>query len=322
MVSKRIFVAAQPESALPAKKSTSVKWLLIIAAVAGFVFLLFSAAKAVVSLATPQGNIALISVSGSISSGNGDFLGEEASPDAIVEMIKQAEKDSRVKGMLIEINSPGGSPVASEEVMNAVKKAAKPKAAVIRDIGTSGAYWVASAADHVVASPVSLTGSVGVTASYLEFSELLNQYGIQYERLVSAPYKDIGSPFRNLTGEEKAISQEALAKMHDYFLSSVKENRNIGDAAAIEKISTAVVFLGSEAKELGLVDELGGKEEAEAWLMRQTNLTEIKYVTYEKKPLFSLGSLLAQQSSHAGAAFGKSIIAAIFRASAVQNVRT
>lgn len=322
MVSKRIFVAAQPESALPAKKSISVKWLLIIAAVAGFVFLLFSAAKAVVSLAAPQGNIALISISGSISSGNGGFLGEEASPDAIIEMIERAEKDSRVKGTLVEINSPGGSPVASEELMKAVKNAKKPTVAVIRDIGTSGAYWVASAADHVVASPVSLTGSVGVTASYLEFSQLLENYGVRYERLVSAEHKDIGSPYRNLTEEEKAIAQEGLAKMHSYFLSSVNENRKITDAAAIEKISTAQVFLGSEAKELGLVDELGGKEEAEGWLMRQTNLSEIKYTTYEKKPLFSLGSLLAQQSSHAGAAFGKSIIAAIFRASAVQNVQT
>ena len=289
------------------KKSSAVKWLVIIAAVAAFLFLLFSAARAVISSATPQGNIALISISGQIGSSDG-FLESPANPDDIADMISQAEKDSRVKGILIEVNSPGGSPVASEEVMKAVKKAAKPKVAVIRDVGASGAYWIASAADHVIASPVSLTGSVGVTASYLEFSGLLSQYGVKYERLVSGENKDAGSPFRNLTADERAIADDTLAAMHSYFLDSVKENRKITDAAAIEKISTARVFLGSEAKDLGLIDSLGGKEEAEAWLMRQANLTEIKYVTYKKKPFFSLGELLLRQSSNAGSAFGKAFL--------------
>lgn len=296
------------------------KWIIAIGMLCIAAFLV-AIASLMAAFGSQEGNVALVKVSGPIGSGD-DFFEKSAGPDEIIGMIEQAEETAAVRAILIEINSPGGSPVASEELMKAVKNAGKPTVAVIRDIGTSGAYWVASASDYIVASPVSLTGSVGVSASYLEFSELLNQYGVQYERLVSAEHKDIGSPFRNLTKEEKAISQEALAKMHDYFLSSVKENRNIGDAAAIKKISTAVVFLGSEAKELGLVDALGGKEEAEEWLKQQANLTEINYVTYEKKPLFSLGSLLAQQSSYAGSAFGKSLIAALFRASAVQNVQT
>ncbi len=321
MVYKKILVPPQPQNALQPVKGNKLKWLLIAAAVAALIFLLFSAARAVVSLATPEGNIARISISGQIGSGDG-FLESPASPDDVIGMIGQAEDDNRVKGILVEINSPGGSPVASEEIMKAVLETKKPAVAVIRDIGTSGAYWVASAADYVVASPVSLTGSVGVTGSYLEFSELLSQYGVRYERLVSAPYKDIGSPFRNLTGEERAISKEALARMHGYFLGSVTENRQLTDVAAIEKISTAQVFLGSEAKDLGLVDELGGKKEAEAWLMQQANLSEIKYVTYEKKPLFDLGTLLAGQSSAAGSAFGKSVIAAIFRTTTVRDVQT
>ncbi len=301
---KRIVVASV------GRKNSAVKWAIAagIVAAAALVLLLV---VAIAGLGKQQGNIALIKVSGSISSGGETFFEKQASPDEIIAMIERAEKNAAVKGILVEINSPGGSPVASEELMKAVKNAKKPAAAVIRDIGTSGAYWVASAADFVVASPVSITGSVGVSGSYLVFSQLLENYGVRYERLVSAEHKDIGSPFRNLTEEEIAIAEEALAKMHDYFLSSVVENRQLTDKAAIEKISTAIVFLGSEAKELGLVDELGGKKEAEEWLKQQTNLTEISYVTYEKRSLFNIGSLLAEQSSVAGSAFGKSLVAQI-----------
>ncbi|MBI3036928.1 signal peptide peptidase SppA [Candidatus Woesearchaeota archaeon] len=300
MAEKRLLVTA------PAGKGSGKKWL--IAAVAAAAVVVFALIFSLPSLSSRQGNVALVKISGHISSGEG-FLETSAKPDDIIGMLEKADEDARVKAILLEINSPGGSPVASEELMKAVKATKKPTAAVIRDIGTSGAYWVASASDYVIASPVSLTGSVGVTASYLEFSELLNQYGVRYERLVSAEHKDIGSPYRNLTAEEKTIAQEALAKMHNYFLSSVTENRQLTDTAAIDKISTAIVFLGSEAKELGLVDELGGKKEAEAWLKQQSNLTGIKYVTYEKKPLFDIGTLLAKQSAAAGSALGKSFLA-------------
>lgn len=313
-VGKRILVTSQT------KKSSAIKWLLIVAAVAGFLFLLFSAARAVVILATPEGNIALIKIIGEIG-GSGGLLASPASPDDIVGMVDSAEKDSRVKGILLEINSPGGRPVASEEIMKAVKGAKKPTVALIRDVGASGAYWIASAADYVVASPVSLAGSVGVSASYLEFSELLSQHGVQYERLVSSQYKDMGSPFRNLTAEERAITAEGLARMHQYFLSTVVEHRNLKDKDAIEKISTARVFLGSEAKELGLVDELGGKKEAEAWLKQQVNLIEVKYVTYGKKP-FSITDLILRQSAEAGGVFAQTFFSGLFSAAASQGVRT
>ena len=286
-----------------------------------FFIMLFSLVKLVVSSAVPQGNIALITITGEIGGSDG-LLSRPASPDDIVGTIERAGKDSRVKGMLVEINSPGGSPVASEEIMKALKSSKKPKVAVIRDIGASGAYWVASAADYVVASPVSLTGSVGVTASYLEFSQLLQKYGVNYERLVSGENKDIGSPYRNLTEQEAAIMLEEVGKLHEYFLNSVKENRKLTDPAAIKKIATARVFLGSEAKDLGLVDELGGKEEAEDWLMQQTNLTEVKYITYEKKPLFSLTDLVARQSAEAGSAFAQTFFSGLFRAAASQSMRT
>ncbi len=306
MLPKKMLVAAQPETR-PSRPV--VKWLIVGFAVLA-VAALFAASVAILAGYAAGGKVALIRVSGQISGSEGFFV-DAASPDEIIGMIEKAEKGPAIRGMLIEINSPGGSAVASEEIMKAVYGAEKPTVALIRDIGTSGAYWVASASDHVVASPVSITGSVGVLATYLEFSEFIEGYGVKYERLVAGQYKDIGSPFRNLTGEERGILQEGLDKMHGYFLESVRENRGLTDEAAIARISTAVIFLGTEAMELGLVDELGGKAEAEEWLKGQTGLEEINYVTYEKKPLFGVGGLLAEQSSSAGAAFGKSLVAQI-----------
>ncbi|MBI2143791.1 signal peptide peptidase SppA [Candidatus Woesearchaeota archaeon] len=314
-VGRKIFIAS------PNRKSGSLKWWLL-AAGAVFAFALLVAMVLSVSrLEIGQGSIALIKISGTIASGDDLLIGRAASPDKIIGMVDAAEKDSAVKGILLEINSPGGAPVASEEIMKAVKGAKKPTVALIREVGASGAYWVASASDYIVSSPVSITGSVGVTASYLEFSGLLEKYGVGYERLVAGERKDIGTPFRNLTKEEKAILQDALAKMQGYFLETVKENRKLTDDDAVAKISTALVFLGSEAKELGLVDELGGKKEAEEWLKKQTNLTEISYVTYEKKPLFGLGTLLAEQSATAGSSFGTAIMAAVLGAGELQNFR-
>ncbi|MBI3883795.1 MAG: signal peptide peptidase SppA [Sphingobacteriales bacterium] len=163
--------------------------------------------------------------------------------------------------MLFEINSPGGSAVASEEIANAVKKANKTTVAWIREIGTSGAYWVASSSGHIVANRVSITGSIGVIASYLEFPGLLEHYNITYQRLVSGKYKDIGSPFKEMTPEEKAIFQQNLDTIRDYFVSEVAKNREMSKKD-VDKIANGVFYLGAQAKELGLIDELGGKDEA------------------------------------------------------------
>ncbi|MBI2144980.1 signal peptide peptidase SppA [Candidatus Woesearchaeota archaeon] len=305
MPEKRIILAPVPA----VKKGFPVKWFLV----GGSVFLFFAVLVAVVVGlvgSASQGKVAVIRVFGVIGEGAG-FLESPARPDEIVSMIDRAEGDSRVKGILVEINSPGGSPVASEEVMKAVQGSEKPTVALIRDIGTSGAYWVASGADYVVASPVSLTGSVGVTGAYLEFSEFLSQHGVDYERVVSGKFKDTGSPFRNLTGEERELLISGLRQMHGYFLQSVIDNRGIEGNETIAAIATARVFLGSEAMGLGLVDGLGGKKEAEEWLLAETGLDEVRYVSYEKKPLFDFGPALAEQASVAGSAFAYSLLSGI-----------
>ena len=98
----------------------------------------------------------------------------------LVTFIQQANKDDSVKGILLEINSPGGTVVASKEIVQAVKDSEKPVVAYIREIGTSGAYWVASASDHIIADELSMTGSIGVVSSFLEFSGLMEEYCVTY----------------------------------------------------------------------------------------------------------------------------------------------
>ena len=132
------------------------------------------------------GNVALIPIEGMITvNGAAGFGASGASSSDVVKFIEKADENTQVQVILLEINSPGGSAVASDEIAAAVKNTEKPVVALIREAGASGGYWIASAADYVIANRMSITGSIGVISSYLEFSGLMEQYGVGYERLVA-----------------------------------------------------------------------------------------------------------------------------------------
>lgn len=253
------------------------------------------------------GNVALVKIDGVITTDESGFSFAERTSQSseIIRMLEESEKNPQIKGILIEINSPGGSAVASEEIANQIRKMKKPKVALIRDIGASGAYWVASAADRIVASPVSITGSIGVTASYLEFTRLMEKYGIKYEELTSGEHKDMGSPFRNLTEDERELFRKTLDETRSYFIEKVAENRNM-KYEEIEKLATGQIYTGREAKELGLIDELGSREEAENILKRELRTEKITYYEYERKESFfnALSDVMARQSFSVGEGIG------------------
>ncbi len=229
------------------------------------------------------GNVALIPISGMITADGGSYLGQgTVSSQTIVGFIEDAEKDPSLKAIVLEINSPGGSAVASDEIAVAVKKSQKPVIALIRESGASGAYWIASATDYIVANRMSITGSIGVISSYLEFSGLMQKYGVGYERLVAGDYKDMGSPYQQLNTKEKNIMQSKLDLIHDYFIKEVAQNRKISEDQ-VRKLATGEFYLGVEAKELGLVDELGDKDTVEKILKEKYGLTDIRYVPFEQK---------------------------------------
>lgn len=239
------------------------------------------------SMETPilaTGNVAVIPVKGVIVTEKGQslFASDEADSKTLIRQIKDIEKNPGIKAVIFEINSPGGSAVASEEVASAVKSLKKYKVAVIRETGTSGAYWVASACDKIVASRMSITGSIGVISSYLDFAGLLERYNVTYQRLVSGSYKDIGTPYRHLTPDEEKLLQKKIDMIHSYFVDSVASNRKM-PVEKMKELSTGMFFLGFEAKELGLVDEIGGREEAVELIKAELKLENVNIVEVSSK---------------------------------------
>lgn len=258
----------------------------------------------------PFGNTALIPIKGTILvDGDKGMFGEQiASSTKIIKFIQDADADPSIKAILFEINSPGGSAVASKEIVDAIKRVNKSTFAVIREIGTSGAYWVASATDQIIANELSMTGSIGAIASYLEFSRLLGHYNVSYERLVAGKYKDMGTPFKQLEPDERTILQTKLDKIHSYFIRQVAENRNIPLERARE-LSTGEFYLGSEALELGLVDTLGDMETAKEIIKQQLNLTTVELAEYAAPPtlLEILAGVFSEQFFFVGRGIGSAL---------------
>ena len=267
-----------------------------------------------------DGNVALISIDGIIlGSDSSDYLFESvSSSDDIVELVEEADENPSIKAIILEINTPGGSPVASEEIANAILKTNKTTVAWIRDIGTSGAYWAASASDHIIVSRASITGSIGVIGSYLEFPGFLERYNVTYRRLVAGKYKDIGSPYKEMTSEEQAIFQKMLDELGDHFISEVAKNRQMSKKD-VEKIANGLFYLGSEAKELGLVDELGGKDEAIKYIESKENI-KAELVEYEKEKGFleALSGVMNENSFFVG----KGIGSALFQSKSTVTITT
>ncbi len=257
--------------------------------------------------------IAVIKISGAIVSESTKipFQTALATSSKIIGFLDEAQKSDAVKGIILEINSPGGTVLASKKVAEKVKSIDKPVVAYIRDMGTSGGYWVASAADKIVADSLSITGSIGVISSYLEFSDLMEKYGVTYEGLKSGAHKDIGSPFKKLTDEERKILQKKLDAIHEHFIRAVAENRGLPENK-VRELATGVYYLGEEAKDVGLVDYLGGKDLAINVTKELAGITDAKIVTYEETP--TLLDFFSKLESAGAFYFGKGFATALSEA--------
>ena len=208
--------------------------------------------------------ISVIKLDGVISDSAGSsFFRDLTSSSSVLDLIIKATKDQNVKAIVIRINSPGGTVAASQELYKAVINARKKKPIVITmgDIAASGGYYISSAADAIFANPGTLTGSIGVITSYLNFYDLLNKIGIKGVVIKSGSYKDIGNPTRPMTPEEKKILQSLLDDTYDQFLSDVSKGRNI-QKSTIAKIAQGLIYTGKQAKKAGLVDYLGDYNQA------------------------------------------------------------
>ncbi|MFB6294378.1 MAG: signal peptide peptidase SppA, partial [Candidatus Nanohaloarchaea archaeon] len=257
-------------------------WMHVLIGLAVLVVVAFAASPAADDIRTQlnpsTGELGVITVEGAISYGGGVQDGG-VSPRTLDKLTKQATSDG-ADALLYEIDSGGGAVVASKEAARVIADAGVPTVCRLREIAASGAYWAASACDTVVADPLTLTGSIGVSSTYLEFSGLLDRFGVEYVNLTAGKYKDMGSQYKNLTPAERERFNDILNQTHAAFIRAVAENRNMS-YNAVEAAATGEVFLGREAKRLGLVDRLGGRKTAIAAAHNLTNTSELETTRYE-----------------------------------------
>ena len=187
------------------------------------------------------------------------------SSDDIIYYMNQAEKDENIKALILEIDSYGGVPVAGEEVANALKASTKPTVTLIRQAGVSAAYWAATGAKKIYASKNSDVGSIGVTMSYLDNINKNQKEGYGFVQLSVGKYKDMGNSDKVLTEEEKALFMRDLNIVHQNFVEAISINRGI-PLTDVQKIADGSSVLGAKAKELHLIDEIGGIQEVEKYL--------------------------------------------------------
>ncbi len=176
--------------------------------------------------------------------------------------------------------------MASDEIAQALKATDKPTVAVIREVGASGAYWIATACDVIIANRMSITGSIGATSSYLDFSGLINRYNVSYQRLVSGEFKDMGTPFRELTDEEVRIFNETLETIEEFFVEEISANRGM-TVDEVRKYADGRFFLGIDALKYDLVDMNGGMKEAYEYTENILNITTSPVYYRTESSIFS-----------------------------------
>ena len=181
------------------------------------------------------------------------------SSEHVVEELNDYADDSSIKAIVIRIDSPGGGVVASQEIYNAVKNAKKEGKKIIVSMGSvaaSGGYYVAAAADKIVANPGTLTGSIGVKMEFANVEKLLEKIGVKGMVVKAGEFKDIGSPYRDMTAQEKKLLQDVIDDVHNQFIKAVAEGRNLPEAE-VRAIADGRIFTGQQALALKLVDQMG-----------------------------------------------------------------
>ena len=228
-------------------------------------------------LENDEDKIAVIFLEGDIVMGDGGS--GQIGGDRFVREIRKAHEDSTVKAIVLRINSPGGSSLASdlmaEEIYTAVAK--KPVIASMGDVAASGGYYIAAPCNAIFARPQTITGSIGVYALTFQTHGLLeNEVGITYDRVTTHPMADMNSPDRPMTEAEKALMQKSVENTYDRFLDLVKSREAFAGTprAEVDSLAQGKVWSGKRAKELRLVDHLGGLEDAIAYAKQEANLDD------------------------------------------------
>ena len=218
-------------------------------------------------------------------------IGDKLNINAYCELLRKVNQSPKYKALLLDIKSPGGSAAGTEVLFHEIKKVAdsKPVVAYIREVGASGGYYLACGARHITALPTTVVGSIGVIFVKPVAEQLLSKIGIQYSVFTQGKYKDMGGFWRESTEEENEKFNSLLKEVYDNFVGVVSESRSVyGDE--LDNVTTGEIFTGNTAKELNLIDELGGFDET---LDKAVELSGSKRRTIKLKPKKSFADKLA-----------------------------
>jgi protease-4 len=243
--------------------------------------------------------IAVVYCVGDIMSGTGDD--ETIGSDRIAETIKKVREDDTYKALVLRINSPGGSALASDVIWREITlcKKVKPVIVSMGAVAASGGYYIAAPADVIVAEPNTITGSIGVFGMLINAKELLNnKLGVKIETVKFGEFSDLGSPDRPLTGAERQVVQNAIDRVYADFVKRVAEGRKLTEAQ-VDSIAQGRVWSGIEAKKIGLVDEFGGLDRAIDIAVKKAKLSEHRVVSLPelKDPLEEVFKTMSGEAS-------------------------
>jgi protease-4 len=225
-----------------------------------------------------------------------EIRGVIAQSSGIIEEIQQHVEDEGVKAIILRIDSPGGGVGPSQEIHREILKV-KTRKKVVTSMGSvaaSGGYYVACASDLIVANPGTITGSIGVLMEFTNIEELFKKIGIRGVVLKSGEHKDIGSPFREMTPEEKKIIQAVIDNVHQQFIQAVAEGRKL-DRSKVSQIADGRILTGEQAKQLGLIDQIGNLQDAIDTTARMVGIEGKPNVLYPKRR-FSVWEFLIRET--------------------------
>jgi protease-4 len=231
--------------------------------------------------------VLLIDISGALTTSKDSGIFPKPSlPARLKEELTKAEKDDDIKAIILRINTPGGTVTSSDILYHELQEFKKnrkiPIITSIMDMGTSGGYYVAMASDYIFAHPSTITGSIGVIMLTLNGQGFLEKIGIEPTAIVSGPKKSMGSPFKAMKDDERAIFQDVIDRLFARFLAVVQEGRPHLTMAKIRQLADGRIYTADIAKSEGLIDEIGYLDDAIERAKKTAKLTEAQVITYTR----------------------------------------
>ncbi len=239
-----------------------------------------------------ENKIVLVPIKGVISDKSaGTFLMNSPSLVHVVKRsLEQAASDNSVKGVILEVDSPGGGITASDVIYNYIvnfkNKTGKTVVVYMQDVAASGGYYVSVAADKIIAHPTTITGSIGVIMPIVNIAKLVEKYGIENGSIKSGMMKDIGSPLKEMSSEEKEVLTGIIDEMYLRFVTIISNGRDLS-IDEVKRLADGRIYTGNQAVENGLIDQVGYIEDAIVATGNLAGLQEAEVIRYEKR--FSVG---------------------------------